>query len=205
MGCVQEAVLEFDEEVRAPWRPRLVADVPVSREVSRPVVAALPSRASSRSSSRVGVYHLPVPEAYASAPVRRGAAAGSTPRPSAAPARTANSRPAARPDARHDRSVRRSRSGRVRLTRRARRLAVVLALAAGVALGSWLGPLLSGSGSDLRLAGESTVVVQPGDTLWSIAVPVSRGADVRAVVDEIRQLNGLRGADLVPGQVLQLP
>ena len=25
MGCVQQAVLEFDEEIQAPWRPRLVA------------------------------------------------------------------------------------------------------------------------------------------------------------------------------------
>jgi hypothetical protein len=75
-----------------------------------------------------------------------------------------------------------------------------------VALGSWLGPLLSsGGGGHLRLAGVSSVVVQPGDTLWSIASPVARGTDVRAVVDRIRQLNGLQSADLVPGQVLQLP
>jgi LysM repeat protein len=49
-------------------------------------------------------------------------------------------------------------------------------------------------------------VVEPGDTLWSIATSVSgTDRDVRAVVDEIRQVNGLVGADLVPGQVLTLP
>lgn len=100
----------------------------------------------------------------------------------------------------------RRRSQRVRLTHRGRRLAVVLALAAGVALGSWLGPLLSGgAGGDLRLAGQSSVTVESGDTLWSIASSVSGTSDVRAVIDRIRQLNGLRTADLVPGQVLQLP
>jgi hypothetical protein len=94
----------------------------------------------------------------------------------------------------------------VRLTRRARRLAVVLALAAGVALGSWLAPLLTGGdGEDLRLAGESSVVVQQGDTLWSIASSLGADADVRAVIDEIQQLNHLDGTDLVPGQVLELP
>ena len=97
-------------------------------------------------------------------------------------------------------------SDRVRLTRRARRLAVVLALAGGVAIGSWLGPLLNGAdGGDLRLAGQSSVTVESGDTLWSIASSVAGDSDVRLVIDQIRQLNRLRSADIVPGQVLQLP
>jgi nucleoid-associated protein YgaU len=79
-------------------------------------------------------------------------------------------------------------------------------MAAAVALGSWLGPLLGGDGgADLRLAGESSVVVQAGDTLWSIASSLGGTGDVRALVDEIQRLNHLQGADLVPGQVLQLP
>jgi nucleoid-associated protein YgaU len=82
---------------------------------------------------------------------------------------------------------------------------VVAALASGVALGSWLGPLVSGGGGGLRLVGESTVVVRAGDTLWSIASAVDGERDVRAVVDEIQALNGLRGAELVPGQTLLLP
>jgi hypothetical protein len=96
--------------------------------------------------------------------------------------------------------------GRVRLTRRARRLAVVLALALGVAVGSWVAPLLAGGDSgDLRLTGVSTVVVEPGDTLWSVASSVAGDRDVRAVVDEIQQLNRLDGTELRAGQVLQLP
>ncbi len=50
---------------------------------------------------------------------------------------------------------------------------------------------------------ERGYVVQPYDTLWSIA---STGyADPREGVWEITQRNGLRGATIVPGQVLVLP
>src|SRR5690349_23754068 len=99
-----------------------------------------------------------------------------------------------------------SRRARLRRTRRARRLAVVLALAGGVALGSWIAPLLSGDGSgSLRLAGVSSVVVQSGDTLWSIAASLDDERDIRAVINEIQDLNDLTDVDLVPGQVLQLP
>jgi nucleoid-associated protein YgaU len=101
--------------------------------------------------------------------------------------------------------VRRSAGRGVRLTRRARRLAVVLTLALGVAIGSWVGPLLAGGDGDLRLAGVQSVVVQPGDTLWSIAGDAAGTADVREVVDRIQELNGLQGTVLMPGQVLRLP
>ena len=100
---------------------------------------------------------------------------------------------------------RRSARRGMRLTRRARRLAVVLTLALGVAIGSWVGPLLAGGDGDLRLAGVQSVVVQPGDTLWSIAGDAAGTADVREVVDRIQELNGLQGTVLMPGQVLRLP
>lgn len=93
----------------------------------------------------------------------------------------------------------------VRLTRRARRLGAVLGLAVGVALGSWVGSALSGDGEALRLVGESSVLVRQGDSLWSIAATVAGDEDVREVVEEIRDLNGLDDASLVPGQVLELP
>ena len=189
MGCVQQAVLEFDEAVQAPWRPRLVAvpdlgafESPAAAQPgARPVVRPHPSR---RSPSRVGVCRPP----------ERPGPAADRRRPAPPVARSA------RPP------VLAGRRARVRLTRRARRLAVVLALAVGVAVGSWVAPLLSGDGGgELRLAGVSSVVVQPGDTLWSIASSVDDERDVREVIDEIQQLNDLAGVDLVPGQVLQLP
>jgi nucleoid-associated protein YgaU len=46
--------------------------------------------------------------------------------------------------------------------------------------------------------------VQPGDTLWSIAVERLPG-DPREGVWELEQRNRLRSATIVPGQVLVLP
>jgi nucleoid-associated protein YgaU len=102
--------------------------------------------------------------------------------------------------------VHRPRPARARLTRRGRRLVAALVVGGGVALGVWVGPLVtSGAGDDLRLAGVSSVAVRPGDTLWSVAASVAGEEDVRAVVDRIQELNGLPGTVLVPGQVLLLP
>jgi LysM repeat protein len=50
---------------------------------------------------------------------------------------------------------------------------------------------------------ERRYVVQPADTLWSIAS--SGYNDPRQGVWEIKERNGLRGATIVPGQVLVLP
>ena len=50
---------------------------------------------------------------------------------------------------------------------------------------------------------ERRYVVQPYDTLWSIAA--SGYKDPRQGVWEIKERNGLRGATIVPGQVLVLP
>jgi hypothetical protein len=190
MGCVQQAVLEFDEEVRAPWRPRLVQG-----GADTTGVHPLRLNPNRRSPSRVGVCRPPESPA---APPRR-AASPRRPAPGAVTTRPRQSAPSARPAT----GVRQS-AVRLRLTRRARRLAVVLALATGVALGSWLGPLLGGGGG-LELAGGSSVVVQPGDTLWSIAGELGGSGDVRALIDEIQQLNGLSGSEVIPGQILQLP
>jgi Tfp pilus assembly protein FimV len=48
-------------------------------------------------------------------------------------------------------------------------------------------------------------VVQPGDTLWSIASDAAGSGDVRQVVYLIQERNGLRDTVLIPGQVLELP
>ncbi len=48
-------------------------------------------------------------------------------------------------------------------------------------------------------------VVAAGDSLWAIASRLAPDSDPRALVFEIRRLNGLAGADLRVGQVLRLP
>jgi nucleoid-associated protein YgaU len=53
--------------------------------------------------------------------------------------------------------------------------------------------------------GYTTIVVQPGDTLWSIASTRYPADDVRVRVDDIEQANGLAGPTIQVGQTLRLP
>ncbi|MYK55705.1 MAG: LysM peptidoglycan-binding domain-containing protein [Acidimicrobiia bacterium] len=53
---------------------------------------------------------------------------------------------------------------------------------------------------------KDAVVVSPGDTLWEIADRFSPDSvDLRVVVQELVELNGLESKVLRPGQVLQVP
>jgi hypothetical protein len=52
---------------------------------------------------------------------------------------------------------------------------------------------------------ETTVVrVQPGESLWELAGRVAPDSDAAAVVERIRELNGVEGA-VHPGQPLTVP
>ncbi len=51
----------------------------------------------------------------------------------------------------------------------------------------------------------ATVVVQPGDTLWTIAADRYPGDDTRARIDEIEHLNNLSSPVIVVGETLRLP
>ena len=96
----------------------------------------------------------------------------------------------------------------VRLTRRGRRAVAGLVLVGGFGLATLVGPAVLGGPSEgpgLALVGESSVVVQPGDTLWSIASDLAPDEDPRGVVDALQDANDLDGAELVPGQVLLVP
>ncbi|MGZ4618095.1 MAG: LysM peptidoglycan-binding domain-containing protein, partial [Frankiaceae bacterium] len=47
------------------------------------------------------------------------------------------------------------------------------------------------SATPARPAGLSTVVVQRGDTLWSIAARIAGDGDIRETVEQITALNGV--------------
>ena len=49
------------------------------------------------------------------------------------------------------------------------------------------------------------MVVQPGDTLWSIAQSAAPNADARTIVQEILQANRLTTANITAGQRLWVP
>ena len=70
---------------------------------------------------------------------------------------------------------------------------------------SGVGELSPTSAVASRAAGVAaqTVVVQPGDTLWSIAAAAVPGVDVRITVDRIIALNG--SSPIIVGQELELP
>ena len=98
---------------------------------------------------------------------------------------------------------------RLRLTIRGRRVlaalvAVPLAVAVGMAVVSG-GAALASKDAGAPAGSFSTVTVEPGDSLWSIAQTVAPGADPRDVVDAIVRLNALDGVTLSPGEQIAIP
>lgn len=88
----------------------------------------------------------------------------------------------------------------IRLTRRGRAL-VVCALAA-LGLGA-LGMVNTAIAADQPRT--TTVVVQPGESLWTIATMIDPGRDPRATIHEIKSLNQLGNAVVQVGQTLLVP
>jgi hypothetical protein len=100
------------------------------------------------------------------------------------------------------------RAAHARHLRRRLVVLVVLALlvigAARLATAAVAGVPTPGPADASGAAGPAAVhVVQPGDTLWSIAGAIAPGADVRLTVDRLVELNG--GATITVGQRLVLP
>lgn len=93
----------------------------------------------------------------------------------------------------------------IRLTRRGH-----LALFAVSCLALFGIVLASGAAADAAVGlsvapATETLVVQQGDSLWSIASELDPGADPRGMVHRIQELNGIGDWPIVPGQRLVVP
>jgi hypothetical protein len=92
-----------------------------------------------------------------------------------------------------------------RLTRRGRLVVFCFALLV-LAVGALA--LAGGSVATSEAQATETVVVMPGDTLWSIASHVAAdqgGRDVRDTMDDLVALNDLDSKSLAAGQHLEVP
>ena len=92
---------------------------------------------------------------------------------------------------------------------RRRRAACALAVGVALVLG-WSSAAAHGADrppDDGRPAAQTslTYVVEPGDTLWSVARQVAPDRDPREVVEAIARTNGMLDVRLVAGQSLQIP
>ncbi len=103
-------------------------------------------------------------------------------------------------------------SAPLRLTRRGRAVvaalvvAVVAALALVIAVGVVGGAQAAGHDQPAsRHQGMHEIVVQSGQSLWSIASAAEPTADPRLVVQQIMAANGLATADVAAGQQLWVP
>jgi LysM repeat protein len=94
--------------------------------------------------------------------------------------------------------------GTLRLTRRGR-LAFVLLILAIALLGVSVGRVASQAGTASGGPATRAITVEPGETLWEIALGVEPNVDPRETVTRIRDLNGLGTDVLQAGQQLIVP
>jgi len=95
------------------------------------------------------------------------------------------------------------------LTRRGRRLArtvvVLLALLTALVVSVAGHSAASQAATGRAVAATTTLVVQPGQTLWTVARGLSADVDLRETVARIQELNGLTSSAVRPGQQLIVP
>ena len=93
----------------------------------------------------------------------------------------------------------------LRLTGRGRLAILLLVSLVAVVVMSLGHSMAFGGAEHSGGAATSSVVMQPGQTLWQIAQSIAPQADPREIVMRIRELNGLSGSAVQPGQQLIVP
>ncbi len=93
----------------------------------------------------------------------------------------------------------------LRLTRRGRLVVVLVCAVVVLALTAAGSRVASGASSPPAGPVHATMIVQPGQTLWTIAQEIGVERDVRDVIHEIEELNGLPSARIRAGQRLIVP
>jgi hypothetical protein len=93
----------------------------------------------------------------------------------------------------------------VRLTRRGRIVAILFVMTLLVLAGFTLGHGSSQAADKHGKATRHTLIVQPGESLWSVANRIAPHSDARAVIADIESLNHLSGPAVEPGQQLVVP
>jgi len=100
----------------------------------------------------------------------------------------------------------------LRLTRRGRAVVAVL-LVVGMTIAALLISLAASGGAQATSHGQARagysgmreIVVQPGQTLWSIASAADPSADPRLTIQEIMSANALTSTSLTVGELLWVP
>jgi hypothetical protein len=103
-------------------------------------------------------------------------------------------------------------SGRVmnqmQLNRRGRLARTLVVLSLAIVLLATFG-FSAGAGNSDQMSPTSdhfiTVIVGPGESLWSLAGQIAVDGDKRSLVDEIISINSLATADVQVGQELRIP
>lgn len=93
------------------------------------------------------------------------------------------------------------------LTRKGRLARFLVVLSLTVVFGAGFAMKAGAGASVAPSVGVSfvTVVVAPGESLWSIASAAGLGGDVRDTIDAIMSANSLSSANVQAGQVLRVP
>jgi len=101
--------------------------------------------------------------------------------------------------------VRLTRRGRVVVATALTAASLVLVALAWMAVAARAQAAVAGQPPGAVYRNLSSVVVHPGQTLWSIASRAEPTADPRIVMQQIIDLNALNGTSIEPGQRLWVP